>query len=62
MKINDLTGQTFGQLTVIDIATKDKNNQVIWSCRCECGTVTNKRRTDLKSGRSKSCGCARRKK
>lgn len=28
-----------------------------WSCRCECGSVTEVQATHLRSGRSASCGC-----
>lgn len=31
----------------------------MWTCRCECGTVKDVREPSLKSGTSKSCGCAR---
>lgn len=34
----DLTGQTFGDLTVIQHHGTDKNGRSIWLCRCSCGT------------------------
>ena len=55
----DLSGRVFGDLTVIELATKDKNNQTIWKCVCVCGTVRPIRRNDLVSGKSKSCGCSK---
>lgn len=34
--LKDLTGQTFGLLTVVNRAP-NKNNRTMWHCRCECG-------------------------
>lgn len=56
----DISGQVFGKLQVLELATKDKNNQTIWKCKCECGTETKVRRNDLVGGKSKSCGCSKR--
>ena len=56
MKKIDLTGKTFGKLTVIKEAGKKYNGQVAWLCKCTCGkekiTVSN----SLRSGKTKSCG------
>lgn len=59
--IKDITGQVFGKLTVIELATKDKNNQTIWKCQCVCGEFSSVRRRDLVQGKTKSCGCTKRK-
>lgn len=59
--IKDISGQVFGKLEVLELATKDKNNQTIWKCKCECGTQTQVRRNDLVGGKTKSCGCSKRK-
>lgn len=56
----DITGQVFGDLTVLELATKDRRNQTIWKCKCVCGLTPSVRRNDLVMGRSKSCGCAKR--
>lgn len=53
----DITGQTFGRLTVIKENGKDNNNKIFWLCRCECGTEKNIRGSDLRSGKILSCGC-----
>jgi hypothetical protein len=58
----DLSGRIFGDLTVIELATKDKNNQTIWKCQCICGFQPKIRRGDLVAGKSKSCGCSKRRK
>ena len=55
---NDLTGQTFGFLTVLSLTDKKGNSgQNIWLCRCECGTLKEVRSTSLRSGEVSSCGC-----
>ena len=60
-KREDLTGRTFGNLTVIEYAgthiTSGGQRKGLWKCRCSCGNeiVTNAQR--LKRGETKSCGC-----
>lgn len=56
--IRDLTGQTFGRLTVIEHDSTIKSKQcAYWKVQCTCGNVKSVRRTSLTNGRSKSCGC-----
>lgn len=50
----NLTGKTFGRLTVIEHLG---NN--IWECECACGTRKIISRHNLISGHIKSCGCSR---
>ena len=50
-KFIDLTGKRFGRL----IAREKINNK--WSCKCDCGNITEVLRPNLKSGNTKSCGC-----
>lgn len=58
--IKDLTGRTFGKLTVIVRSEKlDTKKRVFWSCKCECGKIVDVPTTNLLSGTSKSCGCRR---
>ena len=61
MKLKDLTGQTFGYLTVLERAenyyTASGHSKVMWKCRCKCGTVKNITAEQLISGSTKSCGC-----
>ena len=58
---NDLTGQQFNFLTVIerDYDYNKKNNVVgsYWKCKCECGKITSVRADALKKEIIKSCGC-----
>lgn len=61
----DLTGQRFGKLTVIeqaeDYVKKNGEREPRWKCKCDCGNfrVTSKRR--LLSNPNISCGCSRKK-
>lgn len=53
----DLTGQQFERLTVVSQAGRNKHNQVVWLCRCDCGNTTKVRTGELRSSHSQSCGC-----
>lgn len=55
-KIIDLTGQKFGQLTVLNFIDI-KNHNAMWNCRCECGTNVEVRGAYLLNGHTQSCGC-----
>lgn len=55
-KVENLTGRKFGKLTVIEINGKYKSGNVAWKCICECGNLTNTSGSNLRTGRSKSCG------
>lgn len=57
MKKQNLVGGKFGKLTVIAEA-ENLGGRVAWKCQCECGNTAIVRATDLKSGNTKSCGCA----
>ena len=56
----DLRGQKFGKLTVLRENGRDKHNNVLWLCRCECGKEIVVRGGDLRSEKTTSCGCYRR--
>ena len=57
-KLNDLTGQRFGKLTVIERTANTKYGEAQWICQCDCGhpykVVVGK---NLTKGVVKSCGC-----
>lgn len=59
----DLTGQRFGKLTVLEqgepYISKTGRKQVRWKCRCDCGSIIMAQANNLKSGHTVSCGCAR---
>lgn len=60
MQAMDLTGQTFGYLTVIKRNGVDRRNRPKWLCRCQCGNETTVAQDSLRVGNTKSCGCFRR--
>lgn len=53
----DLTGETFGRLTVVNKAGSSSKGYAVWVCLCECGEFTHVRSDKLKSGNTRSCGC-----
>lgn len=60
----DLTGSTFGRLTVNRlsgyVATSTGRRVSVWECICTCGATKNVKRTNLVSGDTQSCGCLHR--
>jgi len=57
-RLVDLTGMTFGKLTVIERAP-NRGRTVMWRCSCSCGKETITTAEGLKGGTVKSCGCLR---
>lgn len=59
MTLKDLTGQTFGKLTVLerDMTWQGKGNHARWICQCECGNIISAHGQSLRNGQV-SCGCA----
>jgi hypothetical protein len=57
-KIIDITGKSFGKLTVIK-QEYTKHHHTYWLCKCECGNEYVVRGDKIKSGHTKSCGCIR---
>lgn len=54
----DITGQRFGRLTVVEPV---RNGKILkWLCRCDCGGETITTSWRLRSGHTKSCGCFQR--
>ena len=51
----DLTGKTFGKLTVQSFATRE-NGQTKWLCLCECGKTIIALHGNLQTGQTQSCG------
>ena len=56
-RADDLTRQKFGHLQVL-YRVSNKNGRTIWQCQCDCGNYFTTGAKELKSGRSKSCGCS----
>lgn len=57
MRLIDLTGQTFGRLTVIERAA-NRGRVTYWRCQCECGRWRTASSQHLRDGRSHFCGTA----
>ena len=55
-RLEDLTGQVFGRLTVIGLDHR-KNGHAYYKCKCECGNECVVYSYNLKNGNTKSCGC-----
>ncbi len=58
-KVRDLSGYTFGMLTVIRQHEKRLNKNIAWECLCSCGNQKICRSDHLTSNRVVSCGCVR---
>lgn len=56
-KVKNLTGQRFGKLIVLGIATQDRYGHYFWRCLCDCGKEHIVSSSSLISGKVKSCGC-----
>lgn len=54
--IQNLTGQKFGRLVVIEISHRVKN-RTYWKCKCDCGNESRVTINKLRSGWTTSCGC-----
>ena len=54
----NLLGERFGRLTVIGKA-ENANEHVMWTCQCDCGSMSKVSSQSLRSGNSSSCGCIR---
>jgi hypothetical protein len=61
MKLDDLTGRTFGKLTVIEkLGNKSflsGGRMILYRCLCECGNSKVVLAGNLRTGHTTSCGC-----
>ena len=57
MREIDITGRRFGRLTALYRDGWSNSWQSMWVCRCDCGKEVRVFKTNLMSGRSRSCGC-----
>lgn len=59
LRFKDLTGKTFGKLTVLqpDFKGNDKRKRNRWICKCLCNKTVSVRGENLCQGCVKSCGC-----
>ena len=58
-RVVDLTGQTFGRLTVVARIENGHGNRARWQCQCACGNRHDALGWDLREGGCRSCGCLR---
>jgi hypothetical protein len=56
-KFKDLTGETYGRLTVIRRVENDKGGRSRFLCSCECGRTAIRRGQLLTRSEVHSCGC-----
>lgn len=54
----DMTGKTFGNLTVIEVVKLDGRRGAHWKCKCSCGNECIAFGSHLRNGSRISCGCA----
>lgn len=59
----DLSNQRFGLLTAIrrveNKILPSGQNQTVWECKCDCGSIVHVRSATLKNGDTRSCGCVK---
>lgn len=58
-RYRDLTGMTFGRLTVASLHGKDRYRFSMWECSCSCGNTCIVRSNCLLRRGQQSCGCIR---
>lgn len=59
MKLVDLTGNRYNKLVVIEKLPRS-GPTTMWRVRCDCGKETRSSSQSLVNGKTKSCGCHRR--
>lgn len=53
---NDLTGQKFGHLTVLEYTDERLHGQIAYRCLCDCGNEVLVMAGSLRNGATRSCG------
>ena len=61
-KGKDISGMEFGYLTAIEPTDKRHRKDVVWLCRCRCGTMLEMPATRLILNNTLSCGCIQKEK
>lgn len=54
----DISGQVFGDWTVIEYSHNSPDRSALWLCKCICGEERAVRGVNLRHGRSTGCGCS----
>lgn len=60
-KSTNISGKKFGKLTAIKPNGKNKKGQILWLCKCDCGSDYITSASNMLCGNTTSCGCSRRK-
>ncbi len=55
----DLSGQRFGKLTVLHFVELRGKSGYMWLCQCDCGNQSLAMAGNLRTGKTKSCGCGK---
>jgi hypothetical protein len=56
-RLDDLTGRSFGRLTVLARCGQNRHGHTQWLCDCTCGNIEVATGANLKIGNTQSCGC-----
>lgn len=60
MKVNDITGKTFGRLTILNRVPSTRKGAARWLASCQCGNTCEVNGIDVRAGKVMSCGCLQR--
>lgn len=52
-----LVNQRFGRLLVLWKSKSKTGRSMTWDCRCDCGNIVRVTGTNLRTGKTKNCGC-----
>lgn len=55
--IDDIKGERFGRLIVLEHVGFADNRVALWRCKCDCGNEIIVRQCNLRNGNTRSCGC-----
>lgn len=55
----DMTGQRFGRLVVLSYERPHPSYGHLWRCQCDCGKVGAFEGKQMRTGKTRSCGCFR---
>ena len=61
MSYINIKGERFGKLVALEFMPKTEKRRSCWLCLCDCGKECYRNVTELRIGRTKSCGCLRKK-
>lgn len=54
-----ITNLRFGKLIALNPIPERRQGQIVWECRCDCGNTSLVYSCNLRTGKTKSCGCLR---